>query len=57
MCNSENVIQTNLPFFGTQIINPFLNSMMSDNHDKEVRKTLYPFFGLSIIESLLSVTY
>ena len=29
-----NVFQTPLPFYATQIINPFLNSRISANHDK-----------------------
>ena len=29
-----NVYQTFLPFYGTQISNPFLNSIFSSNHEK-----------------------
>ena len=29
-----NVYQTSLPFYGTQISNPFLNSIFSANHKK-----------------------
>ena len=34
LCNTANVLHTPLPFYATQIINRFLNSMISDNHDK-----------------------
>ena len=37
-----------IPFYGTQIINHFLSSMISANHDKvkvfkPIAKSLYPF--------------
>ena len=32
--NTTNVFHTPLPFYATQIINPFLNSWVSANHDK-----------------------
>ena len=33
-CNTVNVFQTPLPFFATQIVNTFLNSRISANHNK-----------------------
>ena len=35
-CTAVNVFQTHLLFFATQIINPFLMSKISVNHDKEL---------------------
>ena len=34
LCNTSNVFHTPLSFYATQIINPFLNSRISANHDK-----------------------
>ena len=34
LCNTMNVFQTTLPFYATQMINPFLNLRISANHDK-----------------------
>ena len=47
MCNSANILNKPLPFYGTQIINRFLSSMLSVNHDKlegfqPIVKSLYP---------------
>ena len=36
-CTTVNVGTTRLPFYATQIINPFLKSRISANHDKEMR--------------------
>ena len=34
LCNTQNVYQTTLPFYATQINNPFLSSIISANHEK-----------------------
>ena len=34
LCNAANIFQTPLPFFENQIINSFLNSMISANNEK-----------------------
>ena len=34
-CNRVNVYEAPLPLYTTQIINPFLNSIISDNHEKQ----------------------
>ena len=32
LCNTANVLQTHFHFYGTQIIDPFCDSMISINH-------------------------
>ena len=47
LCNTANIYQTPLPFYATQIINPFLNPIISANPNKgeefqQIAKSLYP---------------
>ena len=47
LSNLANALQTPFPFYGTQLINPFLSSLISANHDKVeefqlILKSVYP---------------
>ena len=46
-----------LPFYANQIINPFLNSRFSKNHDKVDGLSVNPCVFFSTVESLLTVYF
>ena len=58
LCHTPNVFYTLLPFYATQIINPFHNSRISANHDKgegfqPIVKSITMSNCTSSVESLL----
>ena len=57
LCNTENVYQTPLSYNATQTINPFINSIISANHEK-VEEFPYTLYCFSSVESIyLSIMY
>ena len=62
LCNTVNIFQTPLSFYATKLVNPFLSSRISANHDKgqgfqPMVKFLYPLMFLQSRISLYHIIF